>query len=639
MKVIKNKRGKYMKYIRKKEQGITLIVLVVTIIILIILAAITISFVLGKDGLLKQAENAKSSTEIAKEQERLELIAPEVSIKNSGDINVDKYVQELIDRGIIERDLIETTPDGSKEVVTDNGFVANISQNEDGKIEIIVNGKEINLPPKISNINVSSTSNSISIEVETKRSEDATYIYYYRENAVGEYKKLDENKNNTYIIENIFQDKKYDIKVEVKNENGTIEKEITVSTGKVPVGAITIDNIEWNSTSHKATVTITTSETAYKLQYAISKDGPWNEIESGAKTSEYELKTTIYARLFDGTNESKTYASMQITEKIPPEIKINKEGATTNSITVSVSASDKESGISANPTYSYYIKKSADSKYPSSASYTGTDINKSFTGLIQNTNYDIKVVTSDNANNLGEYIITIKTEKIPDSTISFNKSSWSNGKATVTLSTSYGSAKIQYQIGSKTGNWTSATENGAKIVTSAISSGQIVYARMWDGTNGSNIQEYSSQQAKKILLDSGPKYASGATTKNMTEFNGWLAFLSYDMREGNYVINDINVTGGGYIYIPNVDLSNVDYMYMFGGGFYNQDIYVKNKDTETNIITFKFTNPNATNVWYQGESKIVMPSGLGTKNLSICGKTTNSSSGILYLEKVYIYYK
>lgn len=50
------------KNMNKQEKGITLIALVITIIILIILAGVAISMVIGPDGLIKQAQRAKSDT-------------------------------------------------------------------------------------------------------------------------------------------------------------------------------------------------------------------------------------------------------------------------------------------------------------------------------------------------------------------------------------------------------------------------------------------------------------------------------------------------------------------------------------------------------------------------------------------------
>ena len=69
----------------KKDIGITLIALIITIIILIILAGISISMMLGNEGLLNKAKYAKESYSNAQQQEELEI----AKYKNEIDSYVD----------------------------------------------------------------------------------------------------------------------------------------------------------------------------------------------------------------------------------------------------------------------------------------------------------------------------------------------------------------------------------------------------------------------------------------------------------------------------------------------------------------------------------------------------------------------
>ena len=59
----------------KKEQGITLIALVITIIVLLILAGVTISLVVGDNGILSQATRAIEENKKAEEGEKVKLAA------------------------------------------------------------------------------------------------------------------------------------------------------------------------------------------------------------------------------------------------------------------------------------------------------------------------------------------------------------------------------------------------------------------------------------------------------------------------------------------------------------------------------------------------------------------------------------
>lgn len=57
----------------KKERGITLIALVITIIVLLILAAVSIATLTGENGILTQADKAKTETTIGEEKEQIRL--------------------------------------------------------------------------------------------------------------------------------------------------------------------------------------------------------------------------------------------------------------------------------------------------------------------------------------------------------------------------------------------------------------------------------------------------------------------------------------------------------------------------------------------------------------------------------------
>lgn len=62
-----------MKEILKKNQAITLVSLVVTIIVLIILVGISINLVLGENGIITKAKQAKENMELAQVEEQKEL--------------------------------------------------------------------------------------------------------------------------------------------------------------------------------------------------------------------------------------------------------------------------------------------------------------------------------------------------------------------------------------------------------------------------------------------------------------------------------------------------------------------------------------------------------------------------------------
>lgn len=66
---------------KRKSEGITLIALVITIVILIILAGVSISLVLGDNGIVSKAKAAKQNMEIAENEEQEGLANLEIAIQ------------------------------------------------------------------------------------------------------------------------------------------------------------------------------------------------------------------------------------------------------------------------------------------------------------------------------------------------------------------------------------------------------------------------------------------------------------------------------------------------------------------------------------------------------------------------------
>ena len=84
----------------KSKNGITLVALVITIVVLLILAGVSINLVLGDNGIVKKAKDAKILTEIAKVQDAVNFKISENDIDKAIDnganniYRVDGFVQE-----------------------------------------------------------------------------------------------------------------------------------------------------------------------------------------------------------------------------------------------------------------------------------------------------------------------------------------------------------------------------------------------------------------------------------------------------------------------------------------------------------------------------------------------------------------
>jgi len=68
----------------KTQKGITLIALVITIIVLLVLAGVTISMVLGDEGIIQNAQTAKQATKDAAIQEEINKISMEKGMEDNG---------------------------------------------------------------------------------------------------------------------------------------------------------------------------------------------------------------------------------------------------------------------------------------------------------------------------------------------------------------------------------------------------------------------------------------------------------------------------------------------------------------------------------------------------------------------------
>jgi len=104
----------------KRDNGITLSVLVVTIIVLLILAGITISFSLGKNGIIAKAKNAAEKYKQAEIDEQIQLnsLYSNLSISSSnGNTNVtieevSNIVEKMLDYKLNEK-MLKQYPIGS----------------------------------------------------------------------------------------------------------------------------------------------------------------------------------------------------------------------------------------------------------------------------------------------------------------------------------------------------------------------------------------------------------------------------------------------------------------------------------------------------------------------------------------------
>ena len=290
-----------------------------------------------------------------------------------------------------------------------------------------------------------------------------------------------------------------------------------IGGGNVPVIGSINGKITWSTGS--ATLTLTTDVEGVTIQYRKNSESNWTNYTSAVPSLLYGDK--VYARGIKGGETVINEKEFKIQDTIAPTVTIANASSTTNRISATATATDNEAGMGSSPQYTFYIKKTAeaDSTYTQIGSSTSTSVTKG--ELEQNTSYTIKVEVTDVAGNKGQATKEITTGKIADAgegltngAIIASSPVWSNGTASITLSTSSG-LTIQYQKGGISGSWTTGTN------VTGLHHRDTVFARLTDGKNyggeaSITILDTVAPQASTINLSATSTTTAGSVTATVT---------------------------------------------------------------------------------------------------------------------------
>ena len=166
------------------QRGITLIALVVTIIVLIILAGVSINMLVGDNGIITQAQNAKRETEEAQAREKLELALIDLQTEKymNDNYNAEQFVTDyLTNKGMVVQDdivmvdgyqfvidrenlsITQSLGKGSESQTIEIALNSNLAsdytkatlsveiQGSDSISKIQINGTEVSVPEKTDN--------------------------------------------------------------------------------------------------------------------------------------------------------------------------------------------------------------------------------------------------------------------------------------------------------------------------------------------------------------------------------------------------------------------------------------------------------------------------------------------------------
>ena len=382
-----------------------------------------------------------------------------------------------------------------------------------------------------------------------------------------------------------------------------------IGGGNVPVIGSISGKITWSTGS--VTLTLTTDVEGVTIQYRKNSESNWTNYTSAVPSLLHGDK--VYARGIKGGETVINEKEFKIQDTIAPTVTIANASSTTNSISATATATDNEAGMGSSPQYTFYIKKTAeaDSTYTQIGSSTSTSVTKG--ELEQNTSYTIKVEVADVAGNKGQATKEIITGKIADAgegltngAIIASSPVWSNGTASITLSTSLG-LTIQYQKGGISGSWTTGTN------VTGLHHRDTVFARLTDGKNyggeaSITILDTVAPQAATINLSGTSTTTAGSVTATVT---------LKDNESG------VNTTASKWVY--NTNAGNIGT---------NESSYNNNFSSNVQTITLKATTPgtyylHVLSVDNAGNKKeIISSSAVTVEKALVADGTYNEDKGV-----------
>lgn len=408
---------------KKVEQGITLIALVITIVILIILAGVTISLVIGNEGIIAKANQAQQEMQIASEKEKIELIITEIYIQKVeeglGKVTVDNVIDGIIEEGLAtEGDCTRPGPgETTGDVTMESGN--NYELIEDGNtVKVEWNGKKDNIVPILEvTKDTEGKTKKVILTVKAKENVNGIKELYQNDTKIKEYetgtKQIEETieitENGEYeikVVSNIEKETSQTISIQnidssfpegsytLAPEAGTFAKEVTITV--IATDENGIQRIQTPDKVVEKEELEQINETTYQTTYTVTENG-----------------TYTFAITDEAGNTLEGYSvTVENVDKEGPEITGITTSKTIDSITVNVTEV-RDAGIGIEGIeYRYFISSTGEwSAYTTENSYT-------FTGLTGGTEYTIKVQTRDSLGNEGpEHETTIATEEpivLPD---------------------------------------------------------------------------------------------------------------------------------------------------------------------------------------------------------------------------------
>jgi len=216
--------GKEKSTFYKQKGGITLVVLVVTIVVLLILAGVTIAAVLGNNGIIKKANEAKEETRYGRVNEQVQLWKIDWETYNlvgseNKPLEEDEFLEKLLTNQLVNENEI----DRENKIITIANKEINYTLKVQSPEEIVI----ADLPTSI--VTADTTSSKLRVQVQKPEGigENVEYTYTIKKANSDDPESVVQTqtvKDTSYLFESLEAATDYIIEVSTSNVNGTIYK-------------------------------------------------------------------------------------------------------------------------------------------------------------------------------------------------------------------------------------------------------------------------------------------------------------------------------------------------------------------------------------------------------------------------------
>ncbi|MCI8272593.1 MAG: hypothetical protein HFJ55_00730 [Clostridia bacterium] len=526
----------------KEHQGITLIALVVTLIVLLILAGVSIALLLGENGIIIQATQAKENSKEAEAREKLELTL--LSAYNEKILNIKYNQNEFLDN-IITNEIEGAEVKGDIAVV--DGYAYELDRSVPKIGRFLGKSKDLIFPEVEATVELAADAKTAVITItaiEEKKGINKIEIWQAGEKLDEfTYDDLKEEIKKEYTVN---QNGKYTIKAYANIMNSkTIDVEGIVATVKFEPNG----NEEWKK---EHTTKITIQETGDRV---VNAKYQWTdsvvEPEEDTFTKNFKSGDTITENEVTG----KYYLWTMIETKSGQKTKwrseaffFDNEGPNITSFTsekysedgIILSATAQDVGLGT-VKFEFYVDEVLKDTQTFTATTSKVTKNKTITGLTTGS-HNCKVIVYDAKNNTSDKTITGTTklyawEKweavcqnryieertvISSNVIHQNASNWTGS--------------YRYTFDAKNGSFTlSATETHSGPGTYYTGGGRSV--RQYIRNNVDHFGTYSVTTAKiEAVLNPNPTFSKGTTKYNTVTDESSTAYPNDGYQDGYYYV-------------------------------------------------------------------------------------------------------